>query len=119
MICFFAISTYGQKYQSFDIALDLISRTAKWRVGPFGIAPTIQLRNIGYDTNVYGQREEDDPIGDHTATLSPQAKIYLLFRKWLIFSFSENPEYVYFFNEKSERGLNHNFFPSLKVQSKF
>jgi len=95
--------------------LDLISQTTKWKVGPFWIAPTIGLRNIGYDANVYGQREEDNPIGDYTATLSAQANVYLVFRQRLILSFLANPEYVYFVNETSESAWNRNFSPSLKL----
>ena len=70
----------GQSYQIFQSQLEQIKERARWHIGPFRIYPTIQLRNIGYDNNVYYQREEDDPISDYTATISPELNVYLLFR---------------------------------------
>ena len=84
-------------------------------VGPFRIYPTIQFRNIGYDDNIYYQREDDNTISDYTATVSPEMNVYLLFRNWLILSLSENPEYVYYMKEKRERAFNNSFSPGLKL----
>jgi len=110
----FSSIIYGQSYQTFQSEIREITQRAKWRLGPFRIYPTIQFRDIGYDDNVYRKREEDNPISDYTATISPQVRVYLLFRNWLILSFMENPEYVYFVKEKRERSFNNNYSPSLK-----
>jgi hypothetical protein len=111
----FTSLTYGQNYQSFQAENEHIRDTAKWRIGPFRIFPRLQLRNIGYDDNIYDMRKDNNPISDYTATLSPQANIYLVYRNWLIFSFLENPEYVYFFKEKKERSFNNTFSPGMKM----
>jgi len=106
--------SFSQSYRTFQSEINEITERAKWHLGPFRIYPMIQLRNIGYDDNVYRKREEDNPISDYTATISPQLRIYLLFKNWLILSFSENPEYVYFVKEKRERSLNNNYSPGIK-----
>jgi len=110
----FSSIIYGQSYQTFQSEIREITQRAKWSLGPFRIYPTIQFKDIGYDDNVYRTREEDNPISDYTATISPQVRVYLLFRNWLILSFMENPEYVYFVKEKRERSFNNNYSPSLK-----
>jgi len=107
-------NSYSQSYNTFQSEIKEITERAKWHLGPFRIYPTIQLRNIGYDDNVYRKREEDNPISDYTATISPQFKVYLLFKNWIILSFSENPEYVYFVKEKRERSFNNSYLPRIK-----
>lgn len=97
---------FAQSYRTFEYERDQIIERTKFRLGPFRVYPAIQLKDIGYDDNVYLNREEDDPISDYTATISPQMKTYLLFRNFFIFSFTENPEYVYFLEQKRERRWN-------------
>jgi hypothetical protein len=69
---------------------------------------------MGYDGNVYYGRTGDEPVTDYTATFSPEITAYLLFRDYFIFSFTENPEYVYYIKEARERRWNHNFSPEFK-----
>jgi len=106
---------YGQNYQSFRDELDYILENTKLRIGPFRIFPTFIFSDVGYDNNVYYQREEDNPISDYTATFSPQFKMYLLFRNKLIFSLTENPEYVYYYKQKKERRWNNTLSPEFKL----
>lgn len=108
-------SVYGQSYQSFRSELDRITKGTKLKIGPFRIFPTIQFRNIGYDDNVYYQREEDNPASDFTGTVSPEVKVYFLYRNNLILSLTENPEYVYYFKQKRERRFNNRFLPAFKL----
>lgn len=108
-------NSFCQSYRLFRSELDEILERSKWRIGPFRIYPMIQFRQIGYDDNVYQQREEDKPKSDFRATISPFINIYLLFRNWVVFSLTENPEYVYFAKEGRERSLNNNFSPQLKL----
>ena len=108
-------SIYGQSYRTFRSEMEEIIQEARWRIGPFRIYPRILFRDIGYDDNVYRKREEDGPISDYTATISPEIRVYLLFRNWLILSFSENPEYVYFVKEQRERSFNNSYSPSVKL----
>ena len=107
-------SAYGQSYQSFKSTLEQITERVKLKIGPFRILPTIQFKNIGYDSNVYYQHEDNDPVSDFTITFSPEAQVYLLFRDHLILSLAENPEYVYYFEQKRERRWNNTFSPEFK-----
>ena len=108
-------SLYGQDYQSFRDELDYILENTKLRIGPFRIFPTFIFSDVGYDNNVYYQREEDNPVADYTATFSPQIKMYFLFRDKLIFSLTENPEYVYYNKQKRERRWNNALSPEFKL----
>lgn len=107
-------AAYGQSYQSFKSTLEQIEERVKLKIGPFRILPTLQLRNIGYDNNVYYQHEDNDPLSDFTVTFSPEAQVYLLFRDYLILSLAENPEYVHYFEQKRERRWNNIFSPEFK-----
>ncbi len=111
----FPIQTFGQGYRTFRRELEQINKKTRWRIGPFRIFPTINFRDIGYDGNVYYQREEDNPVSDYTATLSPQVKVYFLFHNKLIFSLTENPEYVFYLKQKRERLWNSNLSPEFKL----
>lgn len=112
---FISPSVFGQSYRLFSSELDQIMKRAKWQIGPFKVYPTIQFRNIGYDDNVYYQQEEDNPVSDYTGTVSPEIRVYLLFRNRLILSFLENPEYVFYLKEKRERAFNNRYSPRLKI----
>jgi len=114
---FFAVlSVSGQQYHSFAWEKERILGQTKWRVGPFRIYPRIQFRNIGYDDNIYRQREDGNIISDYTATFSPEIKVDVLFNNWIILSFYENPEYVYFLEEERERAFNNSYLAGVKVK---
>lgn len=108
------ISAYGQAYRSFRYEREQIKRETKFWIGPFRIFPTLNFKNIGYDDNVYYQREESNPSSDFTGTVSPEFKVHLLLGSKLILSLTENPEYVYYFKQKRERRLNNNILPAFK-----
>ena len=108
-------SMYGQTYSTFRSEQKQITEQARWKIGPFRIYPAVQFRNIGYDDNVYYQREEDDPASDFTGTIAPEIKAYFLFRNTMILSLTESPEYVYYHKQKRERRLNNTLCPELKI----
>lgn len=49
--------------------------TARFRLGPVGVTPSIALTDVGVDSNVFN--EVENPRQDFTATLSPQADTWL------------------------------------------
>lgn len=115
MTLLFSSFMHGQSYRTFSYEMRQITERAKWKIGPFRIYPVIQFREIGYDDNVYYQREIDEPISDFTATLAPEIRTYLLFRDYLIISFTESPSYVYYAKQKRERRLNNSLSPEIKL----
>lgn len=106
----------GQGYQSYQAELSNIEENTKWRIGPFRIFPSLVLRNIGYDNNVYRQSDLSDPVGDYTFTIALPITTHLLFRDWMIFSFTTSPEYVFFLEEERERSFNHSYSPAIKMR---
>lgn len=114
LLLLIGISAFGQSYQTFRSERKRIKEEAKFKIGPFRIFPTIRFRNIGYDDNVYYQREEANPTSDFTGTFSPEVKVYLLLGNKLILSITENPEYVYFLKQKRERRFNNRLLPGFK-----
>jgi hypothetical protein len=106
---------YGQDYQTHQEALEQIAARTKWRLGPFQISSAIQFRDIGYDSNVYYDQKANHPVPDYTATISSQLNLYFHYRDLLIFSFSENPEYLLYVNEKRERAFNNSYSPSIRL----
>jgi hypothetical protein len=106
----------GQTYETFEARQTTILDQARWRIGPFRLLPAFQLRDVGYDDNVYYLSRTEQPIGDFTATISPSLTAFLLYRHWIILSVHENPEYVFFFKQKSERSWNNNFSPEIRLR---
>ena len=88
-----------QEYRSFRWERTNVENLTRFQVGPFRLYPTIRIREIGYDDNVYRQEESDEIISDFTATFSPEAEVFVLYKDWLILYLKENPEYVYFAKE--------------------
>ncbi len=110
-----SLSVYGQSYQSFVSTLEQIKERIRFKIGPLGITPVIRFKNVGYDSNVYYQHEDNDPVSDFTATFSPEIQAYLLFRDYLILSLVENPEYVYYLEEERERRWNNTLSTEFKL----
>jgi hypothetical protein len=77
--------------------------TSTIRLGPLGITPTLMLRELGRDENVFNERE--NPKSDFTFTVEPRAD--LVFRpRGLKVTFTTASQYVYYREYKSERSTN-------------
>lgn len=50
---------------------------ALFQRGPLRLAPTMTLKNVGLDSNVFNEIDADDPESDFTATLTPAAAVWL------------------------------------------
>ncbi|MBN1222580.1 MAG: outer membrane beta-barrel protein [Candidatus Aminicenantes bacterium] len=117
LLAFFASSTLGfsQGYRSFRYEREEIIRTAPYKIGPFRLFASFGLRDIGYDSNVYYEREDQGPTSDYTYAASLAVEMYYLFHNSVIISLRENPEYVHYFEQKRERGWNNIFAPEIRV----
>ncbi len=105
----------GQEYRTFQDELAAVRERARWRLGPLRLVPTLQIRNIGYDNNVYYRTQDGHPVGDYTGTIAPDLKAYLLLGSSLILSFQENPEYVFYAREKGYRSFANSYAPGVKL----
>ena len=73
------------------------------QAGPLGISPTLLLRDVGRDENVFNERE--NPKGDFTFTVLPRAE--LIFKpRALRIAYTAATEYVYYRKFESERSTN-------------
>ena len=105
----------GQNYVSFETERNDITSRAKLRFGPFRFLPALQLKNIGYDNNVYYQQVGKTPVEDYTGTISPEIKGFLLFGRSLILSFTENPEYLYYARQTRLRTFTNSYAPKARL----
>ena len=116
LLIFFApLVITGQSYITFREQMEQVEQNVRYNFGPLKLFPAIRFNDVGYDSNVYYMREGDDPISDYTFTFSPQITAYMFYRKWLIFSIIENPEYVFFYEQEGERRWNNNLPMNLKL----
>jgi hypothetical protein len=109
-----SMNAFGQDYRSFRLDLLQIEEDARWRFGPFRIRPSLELRNVGYDNNIYQMREEEDPIGDYTAMVSLPFTFYLPFRNRMIVYVDINPGYEFYLNEKQQSGFIYGYSPGAR-----
>jgi hypothetical protein len=109
-----SICAFGQDYRSFRLDLVQIEENARWRFGPFRIRPSLELRNVGYDNNIYQMRQEDEPIGDYTATASLPFTFYLPFRNWMIAYVDVDPGYDFYLNERQQSGFIYSYSPGIR-----
>lgn len=78
------------------------------RIGPLWVNPRVELSNIGVDTNVFNQPDDQNPKTDFTLTLTPSTDVWLrLGRSWLKVNIRE--DIVYFRKFPSERSVNNHY----------
>jgi hypothetical protein len=79
--------------------------TVPVRLGPVLMTPTIALTNAGVDTNVFNVADTDHPESDVTATLTPQADIWMpVGRTWLHGNVKE--DLIWYQTYSSQRAAN-------------
>ena len=47
------------------------------RLGPLWLSPTIELTNLGIDTNVFNEPQESNPKQDFTLTVVPKTQLWI------------------------------------------
>jgi hypothetical protein len=81
------------------------SAAATVHFGRFALRPTLALTNLGVDTNVFYQPDQEGPKSDFTATVTPATDLWLrLGRSWLTGTVKE--DLVYYRRYASERSVN-------------
>jgi Putative beta-barrel porin 2 len=79
--------------------------TARLRIGPVGMSPSVGLVNIGVDTNIFNEVDTSNPKSDFTATLTSQIPMWLRLGKGRLSATTRN-EYAYFAQYATERAVN-------------
>lgn len=104
----------AQSYQTFGDEYRRLLES-RWHLGPLRILPTIALRDVGYDDNLYFGSDDGEPRKDFTATLSPEMRVYWPFRNAVIFHFRDNPEYAYYHRESRQRAFTNSYGAGLRA----
>ena len=104
----------GQSYRSFREDYDTIREQSRLHIGPLRLVPVFRLSDAGYDSNVYFSEDGSAAVHDATATLSPELRGYWLAGSSLIFSVTENPEYLAYAREKALRAFSNSFSAGLR-----
>jgi hypothetical protein len=77
---------------------------ARIHVGPLYVTPSLQLREIGVDTNVFNTHA--DPKSDFTLTVGPEASVWLPAGRRALLKTTAGADLVYFQTYASERSIN-------------
>jgi hypothetical protein len=95
--------------QSFESRVDdIVSRT--WvRVGPFRVVPEFTFRHFGWVSNIYGRTSGEKATSDFLITPSLKVDVYVILRRRLILSFTENPEYLLYLRSSRFNHFNNNY----------
>jgi len=76
---------------------------APWKIGPFRVQPQFVLSDFGYDSNIYHQ---PNAISDYSLTAGPLINTYFTLKRKIVFTLTESPRYVYYFETDRERTWN-------------
>ena len=79
-----------------------LSRYLRW--GPLRARPGLQVSNFGYDDNIFA--DNDNKVGDTTATISPQLEGLVLFGSRAFLEFKERLEYTAYLKNTDQNFLN-------------
>jgi len=89
-------------------------KTVRVRLGPVLINPRLELKNLGVDTNVFNEPDDQNPKKDFTATVTPSVDMWIrLGPSWLQFNIAE--DLVWFQEYASQRSANENYKMTWKV----
>jgi hypothetical protein len=77
--------------------------SGKWRFGPLAVTPSIQLKNLGWDSNVFN--EPKDPKSDFTTTVAAPIDWWFRFGRGRLHGVN-TLEGVFFARYADQRGLN-------------
>lgn len=87
-------------------AIDDARQNARLRLGGLLVTPTIQLKELGFDSNVFNQAGEQSP--DFTATLTPTAQIALPIGRRALVTSRFEADLVYYQKYSNQRSVNPN-----------
>ena len=79
-------------------------KEARIRFGPLYVTPTLQLRDIGFDSNVFDSATQ--PVSDFTATLVPRADVWVPIARRALITTSTAAALVYYRTQSAARSVD-------------
>lgn len=105
----------GQEHRTYAEELALAQENAKLHLGPLRLHPRFQIRDFGYDDNVYFTRE-GAPVGDYSADVSFDILGYIPVGRSLILSVTESPEFRLYAKQRNLRTFTNSVSASAKLR---
>ena len=102
-----AAPALAQSQSTSSEAIDAVRKDARMHFGPLYLTPTVLLKNLGVDTNVFNQVE--DQKKDFTFTLTPQVNVWVPFAKRALFTTAVASDVVWYAHYGSERSVDPQF----------
>jgi len=87
--------------------IDEVRRDARTHLGPFYATPTIVLKELGVDSNVFNAAGE--PESDFTFTAAPAADVWVPVARRALFQLTAGSDLVWYANFNSERSIDPQF----------
>jgi hypothetical protein len=88
-------------------AIDEVRENARIHAGPFYLTPTIQLKELGVDSNVFNAAGEQR--SDFTFTVTPRTDLWIPATRRALFQVTAAADLVYFAQYASERSVDPQF----------
>lgn len=89
---------------SWSSAVDSVRETARAHVGPFYATPTLQLKEVGVDGNVFNA--DGDPRSDFTFTVAPKADIWIPVSRRALVKATAGTDLVWYAQYATERSID-------------
>jgi hypothetical protein len=110
-LMFFAVVlisvTAAAQVASLPDSVESVRRDARIHVGPFYMTPTLQLKELGIDTNVFNAGGE--PKSDFAFTVTPRANVWIPVARRALFTAIVASDLVWYAKYSSERSVNPQF----------
>lgn len=106
-------TTVWAQASSSSVELDTVRSDARFRLGPLYATPTVLLKEIGVDSNVFN--EAGEPKSDFTFTLAPKADVWLPFARRALLQGMVQSDLVWYQQYENERSID----PRLNLRGEF
>lgn len=106
---------YGQTSTLFDGEIQDIVKKTRLQVGPFRFYPLLKFSYFSWVSNIFGLTNPSQALADLVITPSPELTAYVLYKRSLILSFTENPEYHFFLTQSRFRGFTNGLRAEAKI----
>jgi putative beta-barrel porin BBP2 len=87
--------------------VESVRRDARIHVGPFYMTPTVRLKELGVDTNVFNENGETK--SDFAFTVTPRANVWIPVARRALFTATAASDLVWYARYSSERSINPQF----------
>jgi hypothetical protein len=111
--CLFLSMAAALSGQTFEQRVDDVVARARYKIGPFRIQPVLEFSQLGWVSNIYGGAQAEQLISDFLITPSPKLNVYFILKRRLILSFTENPEYHFYFKSHRFNHFTNNYWAEL------